>query len=46
MTNFLKTKVKVNYIDQTYDEFVKNLEAENGEHKAEKPQKRTRTKKQ
>ena len=46
MTNFLKTKVKVNYTDQTYDEFVKNLEAENGEHKAEKPQKRTRTKKQ
>ena len=29
MTNFLKTKLKINYTDQTYDEFVKALEAEN-----------------
>jgi len=29
MTNFLKTKMKINYTDQTYDEFVKALEAEN-----------------
>jgi trigger factor len=29
MTNFLKTKLKINYTDQTYDAFVKALEAEN-----------------
>ena len=29
MTNFLKTKLKINYTDQTYDELVKALEAEN-----------------
>ena len=46
MTNFLKTKVKINYTDETYDEFIKNLETENGGRKTEKPQKRTRSKKQ
>ena len=29
MTQFLKTKVTVNYTDQTYDDFIKALEAEN-----------------
>ena len=29
MTNFLKTKMTINYTDQTYDEFIKTLEAEN-----------------
>lgn len=29
MTNFLKTKMTIHYTDQTYDEFVKALEAEN-----------------
>ena len=29
MTNFLKTKMTIQYTDQTYDEFVKSLEAEN-----------------
>ena len=33
MTNFLKTKLKINYTDQTYDAFVKALEAENKETK-------------
>ena len=28
MTNFLKTKMAINYTDQTYDDFVKTLEAE------------------
>ena len=28
MTNFLKTKMSINYTDQTYDEFIKSLEAE------------------
>ena len=28
MTNFLKTKLSINYIDQTYDEFEKELEKE------------------
>ena len=46
MTNFLKTKIKINYTDQTYDEFIKSLETENGERKTETPKKRTRSKKQ
>jgi trigger factor len=46
MTNFLKTKIKINYTDQTYDEFIKSLEAENAGKKAEAPKKRTRSKKQ
>lgn len=29
MTNFLKTKLKIKYTDQTYDEFIKDLEKEN-----------------
>ena len=29
MTNFLKTKMTVNYTDKTYDEFIKELEKEN-----------------
>ena len=29
MTQFLKTKMKINYTDRTYDEFIKELEAEN-----------------
>lgn len=29
ITQFLKTKVKINYTDKTYDDFVKELEAEN-----------------
>ena len=45
MTNFLKTKLKINYTDQTYDEFIKSLEKENGERKTDSPKKRTRTKK-
>ena len=28
MTNFLKTKLTINYTDQTYDEFIKDLEKE------------------
>ena len=28
MTAFLKTKMKINYTDKTYDDFVKDLEAE------------------
>ena len=28
MTNFLKTKLTIKYTDQTYDEFIKNLEKE------------------
>ena len=28
MTNFLKTKMSINYTDQTYDDFIKSLEAE------------------
>ena len=35
MTNFLKTKLKINYTDQTYDEFIKDLETENGKRKTE-----------
>lgn len=46
MTNFLKTKIKINYTDQTYDEFIKSLEAENAGKKEETPKKRTRSKKQ
>lgn len=44
MTNFLKTKIKVNYTDQTYDDFIKELEAGQKEGKKE-PKKRTRSKK-
>ena len=44
MTNFLKTKLKIKYTDQTYDEFIKDLEKANKEGKKE-PKKRTRTKK-
>ena len=44
MTNFLKTKIKINYTDQTYDEFIKSLEAGQKEGKKE-PKKRTRSKK-
>ena len=29
MTNFLKTKLKIKYTDQTYDDFIKDLEKEN-----------------
>ena len=29
MTNFLKTKMKIKYTDQTYDDFIKDLEKEN-----------------
>ena len=29
MTNFLKTKLNIKYTDQTYDEFIKDLEKEN-----------------
>ena len=29
MTNFLKTKMKIKYTDQTYDDFIKSLEKEN-----------------
>ena len=39
MTNFLKTKLNINYTDQTYDEFVKALEDENGTTEAAKPKK-------
>lgn len=28
MTQFLKTKLKINYTDKTYDEFIKDLESE------------------
>ena len=35
MTNFLKTKMKINYTDQTYDDFIKALETENGKPKTE-----------
>ena len=28
MTNFLKTKLNIKYTDQTYDEFIKDLEKE------------------
>ena len=35
MTNFLKTKMKIKYTDQTYDEFIKDLETENGKRKTE-----------
>ena len=45
MTNFLKTKIKINYTDQTYDDFIKELEAANKEGQKE-PKKRTRSKKQ
>ena len=45
MTNFLKTKLKINYTDQTYDDFIKDLEAANKGEKKE-PKKRTRSKKQ
>ena len=41
MTNFLKTKLKIKYTDQTYDDFIKDLEKEN---KQEAP-KSTRKKK-
>ena len=41
MTNFLKTKLKIKYADQTYDDFIKDLEKEN---KQEAP-KSTRKKK-
>lgn len=45
MTNFLKTKLNIKYTDQTYDEFIKDLEnANKAEEKAE-PKKRTRVKK-
>ena len=45
MTNFLKTKLKINYTDQTYDEFVKELENANKAAEKKEPKKRTRTKK-
>ena len=45
MTNFLKTKLKINYTDQTYDEFIKDLENASKSEKKE-PKKRTRSKKQ
>ena len=35
MTNFLKTKMKIKYTDQTYDDFIKDLEKENGKLKTE-----------
>ena len=35
MTNFLKTKMKIKYTDQTYDDFIKSLETENGKRKTE-----------
>ena len=35
MTNFLKTKMKIKYTDQTYDDFIKSLEMENGKRKTE-----------
>ena len=44
MTNFLKTKIKINYTDQTYDEFIKSLEKETGAGK-EKPKAKTRKRK-
>ena len=41
MTNFLKTKLTIKYTDQTYDEFIKDLEKET----KQEPKKRTRSKK-
>lgn len=41
MTNFLKTKLAIKYTDQTYDEFIKDLEKET----KQEPQKATRKKK-
>jgi trigger factor len=35
MTNFLKTKMNIKYTDQTYDDFIKSLETENGKRKTE-----------
>ena len=46
MTNFLKTKLKINYTDQTYDEFIKELENANKASEKKEPKKRTRSKKQ
>lgn len=46
MTNFLKTKININYTDQTYDEFIKDLEKASKEAGKEEPKKRTRSKKQ
>ena len=41
MTNFLKTKLAIKYTDQTYDEFIKDLEKET----KQEPKKATRKKK-
>ena len=41
MTNFLKTKLAIKYTDQTYDEFIKDLEKES----KKEPKKTTRKKK-
>ena len=41
MTSFLKTKLTINYTDQTYDEFIKDLEKET----KQEPKKATRKKK-
>ncbi len=41
MTNFLKTKLTINYTDQTYDEFIKDLEKET----KQEPKKATRKRK-
>lgn len=46
MTNFLKTKLKINYTDQTYDDFIKDLENANKEAAQKEPKKRTRSKKE
>ena len=42
MTNFLKTKLAIKYTDQTYDEFIKDLEKET----KQEPKKTTRKKKE
>lgn len=42
MTNFLKTKIAINYTDQTYDEFIKSLESENKKTEKKEPKKRTK----
>ena len=41
MTNFLKTKIAINYTDQTYDDFIKDLEKESNK----EPKKGTRKRK-
>ena len=41
MTNFLKTKLKIKYTDQTYDDFIKELETENGKRKPESKKKKS-----